>query len=247
MGDCKKCHGPEYKSKTGECPPKVIQINNPQEPILFHRVDIPAVIGDDETYPPKVGLYRNVLTVYEANGHAYMYSSDGVPTLIEEGIPQEIWDDLAMLKDDVVELEATDATLQQEIDDIKNNPDVVDIVSTYAALQAYDTSILTDKDVVRVLADETHEGQSTYYRWSATTHSWTYVGSVGDYYTKAQVDTLLSGKQDTLTAGANVQISAQNVISATDTTYTAGGGLTLTGTQFDVNITNDQDWSSLWQ
>lgn len=38
-------------------------------------------------------------------------------------------------------------------------------------------------------------------------------------------------KQDKLTAGANINISG-NVISATDTTYSAGTGIRLTGTTF---------------
>lgn len=154
-----------------------------------------------------------------------------------------------------------DQILQGEIDEIKNNPDVYDIVPTYAALQAYDTSGLTDKDIIRVLSDETHGGASTYYRWSTTTETFTYIGEVGDYYTKTQVDTLLDGKQDeltagdnitiedesgalvisatdtTYTAGTNVSISSGNVISATDTTYTAGTGLNLNGTEFSADTT----------
>ena len=43
--------------------------------------------------------------------------------------------------------------------------------------------------------------------------------------------------QRTLTAGENVQISAQNVISATDTKYTAGNGLSLSGTEFSADMT----------
>ena len=39
-----------------------------------------------------------------------------------------------------------------------------------------------------------------------------------NYYTKAEVDTALSGKQDTLTAGAGIAISNQNVISVTAST-----------------------------
>lgn len=115
-----------------------------------------------------------------------------------------------------------DQILQGEIDEIKNNPDVYDIVPTYAALQAYDTSGLTDKDIIRVLSDETHGGASTYYRWSTTTETFTYIGEVGDYYTKTQIDTLLDGKQDELTAGENITIEDESgalVISATDTTY----------------------------
>lgn len=39
-----------------------------------------------------------------------------------------------------------------------------------------------------------------------------------NYYTKTEVDTALSGKQDTLTAGAGIAISNQNVISVTAST-----------------------------
>ena len=55
-----------------------------------------------------------------------------------------------------------------------------------------------------------------------------------DASTKKYVDDGLAGKQNTLTAGTNIQISG-DTISATDTTYTAGTGLTLTGTEFSVN------------
>ena len=44
----------------------------------------------------------------------------------------------------------------------------------------------------------------------------------------------LAGKQDVLTAGDNVHIT-NNVISATDTTYSAGSGLNLNGTEFSVD------------
>ena len=42
--------------------------------------------------------------------------------------------------------------------------------------------------------------------------------------------------QEKLTAGDNIQISEENVISATDTTYTAGDGLSLNGTEFTVDV-----------
>lgn len=65
--------------------PKVLEIHNHECPVLFHRVIVPAAIGDDETNPPRNGQYRNVLLVYEANGHVYLFSSDGIPTLISDG------------------------------------------------------------------------------------------------------------------------------------------------------------------
>lgn len=73
------------KHKDNCLPPQVLQINNQECPTLFHRVTIPAEIGDDETYPPKPGLYRNTLLVYDANKHVYMFSSDGIPTFISDG------------------------------------------------------------------------------------------------------------------------------------------------------------------
>lgn len=114
--------------------------------------------------------------------------------------------------------EAADNNLQTQIDAISASSDVTDIVGTYAELQNYDTSKLGDNDIIKVLQDESQNDETTYYRWSTTTQSFTLIGEEGPYYTKAQADVLLNAKQDTLTAGANIQIS-NNTISATDTTY----------------------------
>lgn len=46
-------------------------------------------------------------------------------------------------------------------------------------------------------------------------------------FSSSKITDLLADKQDTLTAGDNVQISAENVISATDTTYTAGSNIQI--------------------
>lgn len=58
----------------------VVEINNPEELVLFRKVVIPASMGDDTAVPAAIGKYRNVLLVYEANNHIYLYSSDGIPT-----------------------------------------------------------------------------------------------------------------------------------------------------------------------
>lgn len=57
-----------------------------------------------------------------------------------------------------------------------------------------------------------------------------------DYVTDTELSTILQGYQEALTAGSNIQIS-NGTISATDTTYTAGTGLDLTGTEFSVDTT----------
>ena len=116
-------------------------------------------------------------------------------------------------------------SLEQEIEEMKNNPDVVDIVATYADLQAYDTSKLGDNDIIRVLADETHDGDSAYYRYSKSSGTWTYIASVP------------SGG-GTYTAGANINITEENVISAT---YTAGDGIDITNGVISAVSGGDDD------
>lgn len=140
------------------------------------------------------------------------------------------------IDDEATARQNADNGLQTQIDAITSKSDVVDVVANYAALQAYDTSTLSDKDVVKVLDDETHEDALTYYRWSTTTQTWSYIGQEAPYYSKGQMDVMLQGKQDTLTAGANIQIE-NGTISATDTTYTAGNGLNLNGTEFSADTT----------
>lgn len=68
--------------------------------------------------------------------------------------------------------------LDEEVQELKNNPDVVDIVATYQDLEDYDTSTLTDNDIIRVLTDETHNGGSTYYRLDKSTDTWTFIGEI---------------------------------------------------------------------
>lgn len=83
--------------------------------------------------------------------------------------------------------------IEEEVEELINNPDVVDIVDTYADLESYDTQHLTNNDIIRVLNDETHNGESTYYRYSKQSDSWTYIGSAGSQaqtYTTQELEQL---------------------------------------------------------
>lgn len=192
-------------------------------PFIFRRVTIPASVDDDSKNPPKNGAYCNAIVVYEATGNAYIYSSDGIPTRTSVDIG-DIDAKIAKAVGDEAEIrETADQEIWTEIETIEASSDVVDVVGTYAELQQYDTSKLKDNDIIKVLQDETRGDAITYYRWSTTTDTFTYVGAEGPYYTASEVDTLLGGKQNTLTAGSNIQING-NTISATDTTYSVMSG-----------------------
>lgn len=192
-------------------------------PFIFRKVVIPASVDDDSKNPPRNGAYYNAIVYYEATENAYIYSSDGIPTKVSA----DMGDVKAMIDKavgDEAELrEAADQEIWTEIETIEASSDVVDVVGTYAELEAYDTSKLKDNDLIKVLQDETRDDAITYYRWSTTTETFSYVGSEGPYYTSSEVDTLLGGKQNTLTAGSNIQING-DTISATDTTYSVMSG-----------------------
>lgn len=130
-----------------------------------------------------------------------------------------------------------DNGLQNQIDALAASSDVTDIVGTYSDLENYDTSKLNDNDIIKVLQDETQNDKTTYYRWDKHTETFSLIGEEGPYYTKSAADQKF---QDKLTAGSNITIDANNEISATDTTYSAGSGLTLSDTEFSVDTTTIQ-------
>lgn len=79
------CGKPKCNGKCG-ISPAVLQINNPDECTLFHKVEIPSSMGDSKTNPPKNGAYKNVLLYYEADQTSWLYSSDGIPTQLVNGM-----------------------------------------------------------------------------------------------------------------------------------------------------------------
>ena len=142
------------------------------------------------------------------------------------------------IDNEILARQGGDNNLQTQIDAITSKSDVVDVVATYADLQAYDTQHLGNNDVIKVLDDETHDHSQTYYRWNKPNSTWAYIGSEAPYYSKSQIDTQMAQKQDKLVAGSNIQIASDGkTISATDTTYTAGTGLELNGTEFSADTT----------
>lgn len=92
--------------------------------------------------------------------------------------------------------------IEEDIENLKNNPDVVDVVNTYADLQAYDKTKLTDNDIIRVLNDETHDGESTYYRYSTATQTFTYIGTTRQYTNFVGTDGTTAGKAGLVPAPA---------------------------------------------
>ena len=114
-----------------------------------------------------------------------------------------------------------DNSLQSQIDALIAKSDVVDIVGTYADLQAYPTSGLGNNDIVKVLSDSTHSNMTTYYRWSTSTSSWTYIGGEGPYLTTSSAQSTYVPKTTTINSKAlsgNITLGASDV-SAIPSSY----------------------------
>ena len=127
-------------------PSTVVEINNPEEIVLFRKVVIPTSMGDEEDVPAAIGKYRNVLLNYEKNNHSYLYSSDGIPTLltseVAEAIEERVENLEATLADEITVREKADNDLQTEIDTKANTTDL----SPVALSGDYDD--LTDKPTI---------------------------------------------------------------------------------------------------
>lgn len=120
--------------------------------------------------------------------------------------------------------------LDDEIEHMKQNPDVVDIVATYADLEAYDKTQLTDKDIIRVLEDETHDGKSTYYRYSVAIDDFVFVGEIPTGSGVTEI--ALTGTSGTLTA---TQIAT--VLDASKYVVFVNGGKVYTLSDKDSTLT----------
>ena len=82
------------------------------------KVFLPAALGDDSAespIAPKNGAYCNAIVVYGANDHVYIYSTEGIPTLItvEGGSSEEAIEELTRrLNGEIINRGAADNVLQ---------------------------------------------------------------------------------------------------------------------------------------
>ena len=222
------------------------------------KVTIPAALGDDgegSSVAPKNGAYCNALVVYEANGHIYIYSTEGIPTLLDpEGeAPTDVYtkeeiNALLQQKQNLLTFDTVptlNSTNPVTSGGIKNYVDTHMItyqpypasVNTTGTTQQFINSVLaldapvgtaylgtvSLSDLPGSLVQEEVETYvyNSYTIWcflrSADTAPYMWWCCSYNYQGWKPMDT-------TYTAGTNVSISSGNVISATDTTYSAFTG-----------------------
>lgn len=125
--------------------------------------------------------WKKLETLYVANSRFNLpLFSDGQLVYFKDSGTLERWDasnSRFVLLEDVPTMADDIENIKEEIQHIKDKSDVVDVVGTYADLEDYDTSDLGDNDLIKVLSDSTHDNKKTYYRYSKSTDSFTYVGA----------------------------------------------------------------------
>ena len=125
-------------------------------------VNIPTSLGDDSAnsnVAPRNGAYCNALVIYEANSHVYIYSKEGVPTLIDVDAS------------DISTLEQEVRRVQKEIDELKEDNTFILKHLSYVfknVQEMKDSTYLSEGDLVRTLGFYSlGDGGSAYYTVSS--------------------------------------------------------------------------------
>lgn len=149
------------------------------------------------------------------------------------------------ITDEALDRAEADASLSDRITTNAGDiSDIEEVLSTYGNIvthnvsefataeqgQTADSAIQPGDNISELTNDSNYQSESQ-VNTSISTHN-------ASTTAHSDIRTTLAGKQNTLTAGANITLSGAT-ISATDTTYSAGNGLTLSGTTFSANVINN--------
>lgn len=124
--------------------------------------------------------------------------------------------------------QTADVNLQAQIDAMEAKSTVVDILADLDEKDHYDTSKLQVNDVICILCDESQGNSVTYYRW--TGEVFTYIGSEGSAYKKAEADDKFALKTIEINGQSltsNVELSASDVGALPDTTIIGDANITI--------------------
>lgn len=143
-----------------------------------------------------------------------------------------------LAQDTIVISPKTVNEIKQDIEDLKGATDCADVVGTKAELDAYDTSSLTDQAIIKVLQDESQNDAQTYYRYSASSDSFTLIGELGPFYTKDESDELLAGKVDKYSGASQVYGTDVNgnQVTYTLSKYSLSNTVTLRDNNGQINV-----------
>lgn len=131
--------------------------------------------------------------------------------------------------------------LQQQIDTLEAASDVADVVGTKAELDSYPTENLTDQAIVEVMRDETQDDATAYYRYNLESKTFSLVGVLGVYYTKAEADAKFATEDYVNSEFGKINSIAPLTVDTAPTSddptgVSIGDGATVTGNYHGIAI-----------
>ena len=186
----------------------------------------------------------------------------------EEILASAIYDSSAKLHGEISaasgslksKIKSTSAYLQSEIDTMKAATDVVDVVNSYSELLSY-SSYITSGDIVKVLnccatwgsgeTYRTYSGEQVYWRYSGSnvpppsaydSGNWYPIGSLDPYYSKAEVDRMLSDTSGYIDSKISVVSGDISIVSSS--LYEFSGSVSNSAqslNQYITNVSSDLD------
>ncbi len=125
--------------------------------------------------------------------------------------------------------EALDTRLDNVESDISTLKAATDVIMVYGDYNSFTTNsgdlILTDADVIKVLSDETSDYEQVYYQWydPASGHEWSGwndIGSLNPYYSKSEIDSLLTNIETNIETDVAQNYLSNNVHNGRNITAT---------------------------
>lgn len=150
-------------------------------------------------------------------------------------------------------IEALLAMVNERLNNVGTiKPSVKGVVGTKAELDNYDTTRLQAKDIIYVLADETHNGYTAYYRWDGNVFN--FIGVLAPYYSPTEIDAFINAKQEKLVSGQNIKtINGRDILGTgnmyvgyyLDIIYPVGSIYTTVDDNFNPNTAFGGRWSQI--
>lgn len=125
--------------------------------------------------------------------------------------------------------DALDTRLDNVESDISTLKAATDVIMVYGDYNSFTTNsgdlFLTDADVIKVLSDETSGYEQVYYQWydPASGHEWSGwndIGSLNPYYSKSEIDDLLTTIQTNIETNVEQNYLSNNVHNGRNITAT---------------------------
>lgn len=140
---------------------------------------------------------------------------------------------------EIVDRTTSDTELQNQINTLSSKSDVSDIIGTKEDLDKYDTETLNINNIIKVLSDNTHNNNRTYYRYtSKDTPKFTFIGEEIDIGTVITIDGVNQNNWE-----SNIKVDKVTGKQLSTEDFTTNEKTKLNGIATGAEINVQSDWN----